>query len=219
VADGGALSIVDQANARNSQDELSGPILFDLDGDGEDELLAFHAEEAAMQVLARDPSGLYEYRESLALAPLALQRVEARDLGGAAGTRLLFFGKDRFWAIPPVPVDPGSGADRSSFRTDLDDVKYTGFAIGDLNHDGRTDVAALDATKHVLELLGPDGDGGWRSELFFSVFEKNPFSRSSRGGPLEPREMLVGDFDDDGRDDLVLLCHDRVLLYPQEGGE
>lgn len=215
----GALEIVDQANARSSQDELAGPTLFDLDGDGTEELLAFHAAESALQVLERDESGLYRYRESLEMAPLGLTRVEARNAGGAAGTRLLFFGKDRFWSVPPVTIEPAAGTARSSYRTDLDGVRYTGFALGDLNHDGRDDVVMIDGTKNVLDVLGRGADGEWESELFFTVFEKNPFSRSNRGAPIEPREMLVGDFDDDGRDDLVLLCHDRVLLFPQGGGE
>ncbi len=221
VTKGGGLTIVDQANARSSQDELTGPLLFDVDSDGEEELLAFHAEEEAAQVFEREASGLWSYRESLGLAPLALNRVEARDLGGRAGIRLLYFGKDRFWSVPPIAVEPGGGAGRSSYRTDLDEVRFTGFAVGDLNHDGSADLAALDATKHVLEIVAADADGAWRSELFFTVFEKNPFSRSNRGGPLEPREMLIGDFTNDGRDDLAFLCHDRLLLYPQprDGGE
>ena len=48
----------------------------------------------------------------------------------------------------------------------------------------------------------------------FKVFE----SRLFQGG--EPREYepsiaLIADFTGDGADDVALLCHDRVLLYPQ----
>jgi len=48
----------------------------------------------------------------------------------------------------------------------------------------------------------------------FKVFE----SRLFQGG--EPREFepsiaLIADLTGDGADDVVLLCHDRVLLYPQ----
>ncbi|MFT7464672.1 MAG: hypothetical protein ACI9EF_003030, partial [Pseudohongiellaceae bacterium] len=55
----------------------------------------------------------------------------------------------------------------------------------------------------------------WENKMFFTIFEKNRFNRSTRGGSMQPREMLVGDFTNDGRTDVVLLCHDRVLLYPQ----
>jgi hypothetical protein len=33
---------------------------------------------------------------------------------------------------------------------------------------------------------------------------------------VEPREAVIADFDGDGRNDLVVLVHDRVLLYTQE---
>ena len=32
----------------------------------------------------------------------------------------------------------------------------------------------------------------------------------------EPRELAIGDLDGDGRDDLALIAHDRVLIYRQE---
>ena len=36
------------------------------------------------------------------------------------------------------------------------------------------------------------------------------------GGELEPREMVVADFNDDGRTDFSFLIHDRLLFYPRE---
>ncbi len=210
----GSLQIVDQANARSSLDELTGPMLFDIDADGTPELLSYFEEEAQLQVLSRDDTGLYSYRESIDLAAIGLTRVAVEDLGGAAGERLLFFGKDRFWSIPPRQVSGSDEAPRS-FRTDLEDVKYSDFALGDLNADGYAEIIGLDSSEHVLEILSGGRGEPWQSRLFFTIFEKNRFNRSNKGGPIQPREMLVGDFNADLRTDLVLLCHDRVLLYPQ----
>jgi hypothetical protein len=33
---------------------------------------------------------------------------------------------------------------------------------------------------------------------------------------MEPREALVADVTGDGLNDLLVLVHDRILLYPQE---
>jgi len=214
----GSLQIVDQANARSSLDELSGPMLFDLDGDGATELLSFFEEEGRLQVFERGSSGLYSYRESLELAPIGLLHVSVEQLGGAAGQRIMFFGKDRFWSVPPVSRG-GSGELLSSYRSHLDEVAYSLFALGDLNHDGRQDIIAVDSSEHVLELLSGGCDEAWGNELFFTIFEKNRFNRSNRGSKFQPRELLLGDFNHDGRDDLVLLLHDRVLLYPQASAE
>jgi hypothetical protein len=32
----------------------------------------------------------------------------------------------------------------------------------------------------------------------------------------EPREALVSDVTGDGKNDLVVVVHDRILVYPQE---
>jgi len=32
---------------------------------------------------------------------------------------------------------------------------------------------------------------------------------------MEPREALVADVTGDGRNDLIILVHDRILVYPQ----
>lgn len=35
------------------------------------------------------------------------------------------------------------------------------------------------------------------------------------GAVNQPREIVIADLTSDGRQDLVLVVHDRVLLYPQ----
>jgi hypothetical protein len=49
------------------------------------------------------------------------------------------------------------------------------------------------------------------------VFEPKPPERAAaRGGRREPHEILMADVTGDGRADLLLLLHDRLIVYPQE---
>ena len=50
----------------------------------------------------------------------------------------------------------------------------------------------------------------------FKIFERKTFHDG--GDMIEPRDMAIGDVDGDGRADLILVVHDRVLVYRQDPG-
>ena len=54
------------------------------------------------------------------------------------------------------------------------------------------------------------------SRLHFRVFETDAHHQGRKGEALEPREVVVADVTGDGKKDLLLLVHDRVLIYPQQ---
>ena len=59
--------------------------------------------------------------------------------------------------------------------------------------------------------------GEFRRGLSFQVFEQKSFR--DRDLNVEPRDLALGDVDGDGRPDLVLLVHDRILVYRQDTGK
>ena len=59
---------------------------------------------------------------------------------------------------------------------------------------------------------------GLRHALAFKLFESKGISEREQS-QTEPRESLIADVTGDGLDDLVLLSHDRVLVYPQDDGK
>ncbi len=75
---------------------------------------------------------------------------------------------------------------------------------------------AVDIAKNTIELLASGEDGGWTSRLHFRIFETDPHYFGNQGGGREPRECVIADVTGDGKPDIVLLVHDRVLVYPQE---
>jgi hypothetical protein len=87
---------------------------------------------------------------------------------------------------------------------------YLGHAA-DLDGSAGNELVLLDDRMHGVHVLGAR-EGKLRSGLVFPVFELP----GNETGGTEPRELGAGDVDGDGRADLVLLCHDRVLVYLAE---
>src|SRR2546422_11045126 len=77
---------------------------------------------------------------------------------------------------------------RSDFGTGFGPVSV---AIGDLNRDGRPDLAVGDYTSRTVSVLLGNGDGAFGAQTEFAA-ESNPTS------------VLIGDLNGDGRPDLAV---------------
>lgn len=102
----------------------------------------------------------------------------------------------------------------SSWRTDDPGRVEHEIGVGDLNSDGLTDVIALDAGKQMLDILAVSQSRNLVPAVSFKVFESRLFS-GGEPREFEPSQALVSDVTGDGAPDLILMCHDRILLYPQ----
>jgi hypothetical protein len=90
--------------------------------------------------------------------------------------------------------------------------------IGYLNGDGQPDVAVIDTQSQMIDILNYTIAGGLRHAVHFKIFEAKTLVSEERAG-TEPREAVIADVTGDGRQDLILLSQDRVLVYPQDSDE
>ncbi len=102
-----------------------------------------------------------------------------------------------------------------SYASDQKDAWLADAVIGDVNGDGVRDVIAVDMGKASIELLTTPPGGGFVRTMRFQVFQGRRFTDmpDTRG---EPREVLIGELTGDAIDDLALIVHDRVIVYPGE---
>jgi len=209
----GELGVVAQANTRRPGDKLKAPVVVALDG-GKPGLLAYNDGDHGLEWLAPDDAGVFRHRRTVETG--ALDPVGALTLPGAAKgdlPRLVHIAKDRLSVSDLNRAGPRM-VTLDRYETDLPGTVHDQVQVGDFTGAGRAEVALIDTRTHRLELVTRTGDEAWKSLLHFELFDENPFYRGRRNAGAEPHDALVTDLSAPGASDLVLLMHDRLLVYP-----
>jgi hypothetical protein len=106
-------------------------------------------------------------------------------------------------------------ADLDGYETPIKDGYLNDVVTGDLDNDGRKDLVFMETAKNHLDLVVFDANHKLVPANRWQVFEERSF-RNMRSNIPEPREAAVADVTGDGKNDLIIIVHDRVLVYPQE---
>jgi len=87
-------------------------------------------------------------------------------------------------------------------------------ATTDVDGDGADEVIISDDKRHQITALRQTDDG-LKPMISWPVYEDSayPYGQSEEQTVTEPRAVLGLDLDGDGRQDLAMLCHDRLLIY------
>jgi hypothetical protein len=216
VNEKGQWQVLDQYNAPESGAKIVGAATIDLDGQPGREIVLIDQGVRKLRVLRREGIVYRPWRE-VDTGAFTYKATHVADLNGDGREDLLLFGDGKFAVLFAGRSDPRLKT-VSTYETKLERVHFNDLAVGDLNADGMLDVAVVDTQSQYLEILNFNPETGLRHALHFKVFEAKNIVAEERGGN-EPRELLITDLTGDGRQDLVLLSHDRVLLYPQDDGK
>jgi hypothetical protein len=213
LTDKNELVVVDQYNSRNTDAEIKGPMLVQFSGSNKKQMLFFDDTDDKIEMLARDnDDGVYR----------SVETQDGDSQTGFSGMTLVPMGKGRSGAIlvtgqdrmGVIPFDKTSWVKKSyypAYESELKDVGYTTVASGDLNGDGKPEIVAIDGTENLIEVL-EEGGVSYESAMHFVVFDINQHA-NPHPSAIEPRESLIADLNNDGRNDVAILVHDRVLIY------
>jgi len=211
---GWGFSVKEQINGAASNSRLIGAAAVPNCSNSVPSLFLLDAERKALTLCERDKGGVWQvvrniplpYSEFTGLQPIAL-----------GGTNLNAVGLLGLNAVASLPLQGNVWAltELDGYETPIKDGHLNDVVTGDLNSDGRKDLVFLETSRNYLDLVIFSAEHKLIPANRWQVFEERTF-RSRRSDLPEPREAVVADLTGDGKNDLAVLVHDRILVYPQE---
>ncbi len=101
------------------------------------------------------------------------------------------------------------------YDTPIKDGYLNDLVAGDLTGSGRKQLVFMETARNYLDLVFFSKERKLVPGDRWKVFEQHTFRGADNALP-EPRECAVADVTGDGKNDLIVLVHDRILVYPQE---
>ncbi|MDR0535039.1 MAG: VCBS repeat-containing protein [Puniceicoccales bacterium] len=220
----GALEVIAQANARNPDDALRAPLALDSST-----IVVWNTSTSALEWFERaaDSAGAapWKIRASTRLPAFNPLSASLQPVPGEATPRLLYATDSAMVQVPTA---------RRGIRLELKRIYESTLpdftprdilagviqpkpanGAGDIASRQQPSIALFDDNSHVLQIIHPSGpDGRFEDALHFTLFDTNPHYRGRRDSGRQPRAALIDSLTEGSAGDLLLLMHDRLLIYP-----
>ncbi|MCE9620223.1 MAG: VCBS repeat-containing protein [Planctomycetes bacterium] len=200
--------VVKQINAEASDAKLTCIALMG------DKIVAGDRENGRLVVFSKNDKKEWKQSEAIEVPGFKFNQIFAGPLGGDDNDVVLVIGDSSF-AVVRLQGERWRLEEVASWKSDEPRRVEHELVVGDINGDGFLDVTALDASDQMAEILTFSQSGKVHYGTAFEVFESKMFS-GGEPKEFEPNMGVVADVTGDGKDDLILLAHDRVLIYPQQ---
>lgn len=209
-----SLSVKEQINGASSSSRIVGAAYLPNGGGRGGSLFLLDAEKKALSFCERDSAGVWQVVRNVPLPVMEFANLRPVGLGSASPNSLAFVGLNTV-AWLPFQGQTWELTELDGYETPIKDGYLLDVVSGDLNQDGRKDLVFLETGKNHLDIVTYEPPHKLVPANRWQVFEERTFR--GRGSVVpEPREALVIDLTGDGKNDLAVVVHDRVIVYPQE---
>jgi hypothetical protein len=211
---GWTFTVKEQINGIASNSRLVSAVAMPNGTNAIPSLFLLDAERKALCLCERDANGVWQITRNLPLPLSDFSGLEAVALGSATPNAISFLGLNAV-AWMPFGSDVWDLKELDSYETPIKDGRLSDVVAGDLDNDHRKELVFLETARNYLDVVSFTPEHKLVPANRWQVFEERTF-RGRRAELPEPREAVVADVTGDGKNDLIVLVHDRVLVYPQE---
>jgi hypothetical protein len=194
----------------NLEDGASDLISIAVSGD---KLYVADRENERVVAINRNDSNEWEEADSLFVHGYDFGPMYCEDFTGDGTPDIIAMSNSGF-AIIQIEGDRITLHELQSWRSDNERRVQHELAMGDVNADGYSDMVSLDAGEQMLEIFTFSQDAKMLYATGFKIFESRIFS-SGEPREWQPSQVIITDLTNDDKNDVLLLSHDRLILYKQ----
>ncbi len=222
-SEGQSWNVVDQYNSKSTENQIAAVAAFDILSTDRPTILLLDGQKGQLQVLNAGEDKTYRVEKELDVgkwSTTARLKMMYAPLTGGREKNILLFDSEKFALITPPSSEETSAylEQQFSYETEIKDGVYGNLTAGDINSDNRLDIITVEPKNNYFEILALDAGLKPVPAMRFKIFEQKSYRDSENRGKtnVEPREMKIADVTGDGKDDLVTIIHDRIIVYPQD---
>jgi hypothetical protein len=215
-----AFRVTDQINGAASDSRIIGATAV-LDGAPKSgaapSIFLLDAEHPQLTLTERDTNGVWRVTRNVELPVADFNSLQTVTLGGVPQDKtpsVALLGQNAVGWLP-LAGDVWSFTVLDGYDTPIKDGYLNDVIAGDLTGSGRKDLVFMETAKNNIDLVRFSKEHKLVPGDRWQVFEQHTFRGAAAALP-EPREALVAGVTGNGKKDLIVLVHDRILVYPQE---
>jgi hypothetical protein len=204
--------VKDQINGAAGDSRIAGATAVRNGTNSVPAIFLLDAEHRQLTLCERDTAGVWRVSRNVDLPVSDFAGLQTVALGGVPS--VAFLGQNAV-AWLPLAGEVWELTTLDGYDTPIKDGYLNDVVAGDLSNNGRKDLVFLETAKNYLDLVSFDTHHKLVPSNRWQVFEQHTFRGRSDALP-EPREALVADVTGDRKNDLIVVVHDRILVYPQD---
>jgi hypothetical protein len=213
-APGWQFRVKDQINGAAHDSRITGATAVSNGTNSTPSVFLLDAEHKQLTLCERDPAGVWRTVHNVALPVADFAGISSVKLGGSNVQSVVFPGQNAV-AWLPLAGDVWELKELDGYDTPIKNGYLNDVVAGDLMGDGRKELVFMETAKNYLDVVLFNREHKLVAGDRWPVFEQHTFRGRENALP-EPREVVVVDVTGDKKNDLIVLVHDRILVYPQE---